>query len=100
MNVPIVPEVTPPDMLFDIDSSKCIALRISEEKLNRIRKQRLKQLGLGDSARYANEIRIKEEIKYFEDIVDRIGCAVIDVSDKAIEETANDVINIIESQSK
>ena len=49
--------------------------------------------------RYANEIRIKEEIKYFEDIVDRIGCAVIDVSDKAIEET-NDVINIIESQSK
>ena len=25
MNVPIVPEVTPPDMLFDIDSSKCIA---------------------------------------------------------------------------
>ena len=100
MNVPIVPEVTPPDMLFDIDSSKCIALRISEEKLNRIRKQRLKQLGLGDSARYANEIRIKEEIKYFEDIVDRIGCAVIDVSDKAIEETANDVIKIIESQSK
>ena len=59
----------------------------------------MKQLGLGDSARYANEIRIKE-IKYFEDIVDRIGCAVIDVSDKAIEETANDVINIIESQSK
>ena len=50
--------------------------------------------------RYANEIRIKEEIKYFEDIVDRIGCAVIDVSDKAIEETTNDVINIIESQSK
>ena len=43
---------------------------------------------------------LKEEIKYFEDIVDRIGCAVIDVSDKAIEETANDVINIIESQSK
>ena len=30
-------QVTPPDMLFDIDSSKCIALRISEEKLNRIR---------------------------------------------------------------
>ena len=36
--------------------------RISEEKLNRIRKQRLKQLGLGDSARYANEIRIKERL--------------------------------------
>ncbi|PTE71949.1 kinase/pyrophosphorylase [Staphylococcus devriesei] len=100
MNVPIVPEVTPPENLFEIDPSKCIALRISEEKLNRIRKQRLKQLGLGDSARYANEARIKEEISYFEDIVERIGCPVIDVSDKAIEETANDVIHLIEQQAK
>ena len=46
MNVPIVPEVTPPDALFEIDPAKCIALKISEDKLNRIRKQRLKQLGL------------------------------------------------------
>ncbi len=44
MNVPIVPEVTPPDGLYDIDPKKCIALKISEEKLNRIRKERLKQL--------------------------------------------------------
>ncbi|PNZ24545.1 ATP/GTP-binding protein [Staphylococcus petrasii] len=100
MNVPIVPEVTPPEALFEIDPSKCIALRISEDKLNRIRKQRLKQLGLSDLARYANEARIKEEIQFFEDIVERIGCPVIDVSDKAIEETANDVLHIIEQQAK
>lgn len=100
MNVPIVPEVTPPETLFEIDPSKCIALRISEEKLNRIRKQRLKQLGLGDTARYANEVRIQEEINYFEEIVEKIGCSVIDVSDKAIEETANDVIHLIEQQAK
>ena len=101
MNVPIVPEVTPPDALFEIDPAKCIALKISEDKLNRIRKQRLKQLGLGDSARYATDARIKEEIKYFEGIVARVGCPVIDVSDKAIEETANDVIALIEQrQSK
>lgn len=100
MNVPIVPEVTPPDALFDVDPSKCIALKISESKLNLIRKQRLKQLGLGDSARYATEDRIKEEIEYFNRIVEKVGCPVIDVSDKAIEETANDVIHLIEqSQS-
>ena len=71
MNIPIVPEVTPPDALFDIDPSKCIALKISEEKLNRIRKERLKQLGLGDSARYATETRIKEELEYFESLVEK-----------------------------
>ncbi|ANQ64393.1 pyruvate, water dikinase regulatory protein [Staphylococcus equorum] len=99
MNIPIVPEVTPPDDLFSVDPSKCIALKISEEKLNRIRKERLKQLGLGDSARYATEQRIEEELNYFHELVDKIGCPVIDVSDKAIEETANDIISIIEQNS-
>ena len=41
-------------------------VKISEEKLNRIRKERLKQLGLGDKARYATEARIQEELDYFE----------------------------------
>lgn len=96
MNIPIVPEINPPDSLFEVDPKKCIALKISEEKLNRIRKERLKQLGLGDSARYATGQRIQEELDYFDKIVDRIGCPVIDVSDKAIEETANDIMYIIE----
>ena len=65
MNIPLVPEVTPPDELFKINPNKCIALKISEDKLNLIRKQRLKQLGLGEHARYAED-RIKEEIQYFE----------------------------------
>lgn len=99
MNIPIVPEVTPPDELFNTDASKCIALKISEEKLNKIRKERLKQLGLGDSARYATEQRIEEELNYFHELVDKIGCPIIDVSDKAIEETANDIISIIEQNS-
>ncbi|MDT4003755.1 kinase/pyrophosphorylase, partial [Staphylococcus aureus] len=33
---------------------------------------------------------------YFEEIVSEIGCPVIDVSQKAIEETANDIIHYIE----
>ena len=45
------------------------------------------------------KIEFKEEIQYFEKIVEKIGCPVIDVSDKAIEETANDVIQIIESKA-
>lgn len=96
MNVPIVPEVTPPDALFEIDPQKCIALKISAEKLNAIRKERLKQLDLSDSARYATDQRITEELEYFNQIVEKIGCPVLDVSNKAIEETANNIIQIIE----
>ncbi|MYL41742.1 pyruvate, water dikinase regulatory protein [Virgibacillus salexigens] len=94
-NVPIVPEVDPPEELFDVDSSKCIGLRISPAKLNEIRKERLKALGLGDQATYANMERIYKELDYFDAIVKKIGCHVIDVSNKAVEETANSIRQII-----
>lgn len=98
-NVPIVPEVDPPEELFEIDPKKCIGLRISAEKLNEIRKERLKALGLGNQATYATINRINEELEYFNDIIDKIGCEVIDVSNKAVEETANIILQMIKKQA-
>src|SRR5699024_4110832 len=95
-NVPIVPEVDPPEELFDADPEKCIGLRISPDKLNNIRKERLKALGLGDQAIYANMERIQEELEYFNEVIDKIGCKVIDVSNKAVEETANIILQMTE----
>lgn len=100
MNVPLVPEVAPPEGLFDIDPKKCIALKINHKNLNAIRRARLIQLGLSDDANYAKDDRIVEELHYFEEVVDKIGCPVLDVSDKAIEETANDIIKIITQQNR
>jgi len=97
-NVPIVPEVDPPEELFEVEPSKCIGLKISREKLNEIRKERLKALGLGDQATYANLDRIQQELDYFDQVVDRIGCRVIDVSNKAVEETANVILKMIRKQ--
>ena len=99
MNVPLVPEVSPPNELFETDKSKCVALRIDPKTLNRIRKERLSQLGLKDTAMYANSSRIDEELKYFDEIVGKLGCPVIDVSDKAIEETANAIMKYVDSES-
>ncbi|MFD1705434.1 pyruvate, water dikinase regulatory protein [Siminovitchia sediminis] len=92
-NVPVVPEVDPPEELFKIDSKKCIGLKISAEKLYEIRRERLLTLGLDDSAIYANIERIRREIEHFERIAERIGCKIIDVTNKAVEETANIIIN-------
>ena len=91
-NVPVVPEVDPPEELFRIDKSRCIGLKISRDKLNEIRKERLKALGLGDHATYATLKRIDEELDFFEKVVKKIGCDVIDVSNKAVEETANIIL--------
>jgi [pyruvate, water dikinase]-phosphate phosphotransferase / [pyruvate, water dikinase] kinase len=95
-NVPLVPEVDPPEELFKVPSEKCFGLKISPEKLNYIRRERLISLGLNDQASYANIERIKDEITFFDKIVSRIKCPVIDVTNKAVEETANVIINHIQ----
>ncbi|WNF21203.1 pyruvate, water dikinase regulatory protein [Mesobacillus jeotgali] len=97
-NVPIVPEVKPPDELFQVPRSKCVGLIISPDKLNEIRTERLKALGLGARANYASYERILEELDYAEKIMKRVGCPVINVSNKAIEETAGLILDILKSE--
>ncbi|MGE5701698.1 MAG: pyruvate, water dikinase regulatory protein [Clostridia bacterium] len=94
-NVPIVPEIEPPEELYQVPKERCIGLIINPEQLNAIRTERLKAVGLTAQANYANLDRISEELVYSRKIIDKIGCPVIDVSQKAVEETANIILEII-----
>ncbi|AMA72366.1 MULTISPECIES: pyruvate, water dikinase regulatory protein [Aneurinibacillus] len=94
-NVPLVPEVEPPEELFLVPSERCIGLTINADQLNMIRTERLKSLGLTPEANYASMERIKQELEYSSKIIERVGCPVIDVSNKAVEETANIIMEII-----
>ncbi|SDJ25149.1 pyruvate, water dikinase regulatory protein [Alteribacillus bidgolensis] len=99
-NVPIVPEVRPPEELFQVSENKCFGLFITPDKLADIRKERLLTLGLNSDSTYANIERIKEELDYFEEIAQRIGCRVIDVSNRAIEESSNLIANSLGEKPK
>ena len=88
-NIPLVPEVDVPEELFEIDSKKIIGLITNPIKLNEIRQERLKALGLNNDANYASMERILKELDYAEAIMKKIGCPVIDVATKAVEETAS-----------
>lgn len=94
-NVPLVPEVTPPEELFEVNPRKVIGLTISPDELNLIRTERLKALGLRSQANYAAHERILSELEYAEKIMKKIGCPVINVSNKAVEETASIIMDII-----
>lgn len=94
-NVPLVPEIPIPDEVFKIDPKKIIGLTNNPEKLNSIRQERLKALGLSSDASYANVERILQELDYAEKIMKKVGCPVINVSNKAIEETAGIIIDIM-----
>lgn len=94
-NVPLVPEIPPPHELFQVPSSRIIGLVIDPYKLNEIRAERLKVMGLAPDASYANVGRIEEELDHARVVMNKLNCPVIDVSNKAIEETANKILELI-----
>ena len=91
-NVPLVPEIPPPEELFKVPAHKVVGLLIDPFKLNEIRTERLKTMGLADGASYADMKRINEEMEYAKAIMRRIHCTIINVSNRAIEETAGMIL--------
>lgn len=96
-NIPLVMGVIPPKELFEIPSSKVIGLTIDPEVLTGIRVSRLKSLGLGNDSDYSNYMRIMDELEYADNIMKRLKCPIVDVSKKAIEETASDIFALLGS---
>ncbi len=97
-NVPLVPEMPPPEELFAIARSKIIGLTIKHESLVRIRRERLKAMGLNVVAAYADSERVLAELDFARSVFERLRCPVVDVTDRAVEETASRVLEIYKSR--
>lgn len=94
-NLPIMPEVNPPMELFKIPSRRIIGLTMDAEHILNIRTERLKVLGLPTGSQYATFQRIIEELEYGQALMKQLGCVVINVTNKAIEETAGLIMDYI-----
>jgi regulator of PEP synthase PpsR (kinase-PPPase family) len=93
-NVPLVPEVAPPEEIYALPHHRLVGLTIRPSQLNEIRHERLKTLGLASHADYASMERILNELDYAEEIMRKVGCPVIDVTNRAVEETASKILEI------
>ena len=93
-NVPLVPEVPLPKELLELPPDKVVGLTIKPHLLNAIRTERLKTLGLSSNASYASLERIYQELEYAEGVYKRLNCPVIDVTNRAVEETASRILDI------
>lgn len=98
VNVPLVPEISVPDELYKKDRRRIIGLVADPKKLIEIRTERLRALGLKNSANYASVDRIQKELEYSMGVMMDVNCEIIDVSTKAIEETASIIIEHMENQ--
>lgn len=91
-NVPIVYGLPYPKELFTVDPDKIIGLSINPRKLHEIRERRATMMaGLTDS-QYSDPTHILKEIRFSQDLMRRLRCRVIDVTGKAVEETAQEII--------
>ena len=94
-NVPLVMGIEPPGELFGIDQRNVYGLSIQADALFRIRQARLQSLGMPSDTAYGVRDHIEKEIAYARAIFEaHPEWPVIDVTDRAIEETAGELLAI------
>lgn len=89
LNIPLMPEIPVPEDLYKLDRKKIIGLTIDPLRLIDIRRHRLDRFNSYTSnIEYANDQRILDEFEYADKIMRKLKCKVIDVTNRAIEDTA------------
>jgi regulator of PEP synthase PpsR (kinase-PPPase family) len=99
-NVPLVIGVPMPEILKRIDRRRIIALNINLEQLSAHRKMRQESLGASDMYAYTSKKDILREIEYARRYYLTNGYSMVDVSNKPIETSAEEIIEMITRRFK
>jgi regulator of PEP synthase PpsR (kinase-PPPase family) len=101
-NVPLHPDMEPPqEVLDEVDQRRVFGLLINVESLVRMREARLEQLGLEPYAKYADPVRVSDEIEWCRSFYEKHPrWRVMDISNKAIEESAASILRAYQSGKK
>jgi [pyruvate, water dikinase]-phosphate phosphotransferase / [pyruvate, water dikinase] kinase len=94
-NVPIVLGIEPPEELFRIDPKRVFALKISPQSLIAQRHKRLAQMNNLTNADYIDSVKVNLEIRNYNLLIERGGFTTINVTNKPIETSANEIIGIV-----
>lgn len=95
-NIPIVKGVNLPREVRVVDPKKLVGLTISADKLVELRTSRLTKMGKSISDNYANLETVREELTHAQRLFADLGnIPVIDVTAKAIEEVATEVLTVL-----
>jgi regulator of PEP synthase PpsR (kinase-PPPase family) len=91
--------VPPPPELEQVPEDRVVGLTIAIEQLLEIRKARLQQLGMGTDANYGLRDHVRAELEYAHDLFRKHpGWMVVDVSGRAIEETATIILEVVKDR--
>jgi len=100
-NVPVHQDVETPPELYEVEQRKVFGLIINVESLVKLREARLKQLGLEPEARYADPVKVFEEIEWCENFFKQNPrWRIVDVSNRAIEEVSASIVHAYQTGKK
>ena len=94
-NIPLVNGIDPPKELFEVDPRRVFGLSISSGQLISHRIKRLKSLNNTNNTNYVDERLVALEIRNANFLFERGGFTVINVSNKPVETTANEILNMM-----
>jgi [pyruvate, water dikinase]-phosphate phosphotransferase / [pyruvate, water dikinase] kinase len=96
-NVPYIPGIPFPEKVLELKKPLFVALTASPDRLIDIRRNRLQQLGEVRTTDYLDEDRVQEEVKEARRFYSRMGWPVIDVTRRSVEETAAEIMGLLEA---
>ena len=98
-NIPLIHGFEVPKEIFAIDQRRVVGLTIDAQDLATIRRARLERLGQDQGGGYADPEKVNTEIDYANEIFRRNRrWPIFNVTGKALEETASEIIKLMASR--
>ena len=97
-NIPFVSIQTIPDSVYDLKKPLIVGLTINPEKLVQIRQTRLTSIGQDTGTDYVDIESVKNEVAESRKLFAKLGCPVIDVTKRSVEETAAKIIQLLQEK--
>ena len=91
-NVPLDPHTEPPAELFEVDRSRLFGLMSTPDVLVGIRERRLGAAGKVAHA-YADPEYVYDDLEAARRLMRRLGCYVVRTDNRAVEETAQEILS-------
>ncbi len=97
-NVPIVPGTPIPETLFQIDPNRVFGLTISMAYLIAQRSSRVNRIHMDPNSDYVDRRKVRMELDYAANLFKKGGFKVLNITNKPIEYSANEIITILTSR--
>lgn len=94
-NIPLVHGIDPPKELFEVDPRRVFGLSISSSQLISHRMKRLRSIDNTSNTNYVDERMVVQEIRNANLIFEKGGFTILNVSNKPVETSANEILNML-----